>query len=864
MTTPMRRQYLQIKKQFPDAILFFRLGDFYETFDGDAEIVAQVCDIVLTSRPVGKDMRVPLAGVPYHAVDGYVAKLINAGYKVAIAEQSGESGRGLMTREVSSVVTPGTVTEPTLLDSRTNNYLAAVLIEGDGAGVAYADITTGEFVTTQIPGPAHLATVLQELDRIRPAECLVPQATGDKLGASLNGSGRDVRISVYDAWRFELDTAREALLSHLGVATLEGFGCAHLPLAVRAAGAIVQYIGENQRGVTHQLPSLTTYALGDFMVLDAATRRNLELLQTIREGRSDGALLGVLDRTLTPMGGRLLRRWISQPLLDMDKLAARQEAVEGFFMDTARREAARALLKMVGDLERLAQRASLQRAMPRELGALRDALRVIPELRQVIECVRPARAPLDAVAESMDERPEVVSLLTAALTEEPPVRLDPGRVIARGFSAELDSVALAATNAKEWISRLEETERARTGIRNLKVGYNKVFGYYIEISKANLTKAPTEYVRKQTLVNAERYITPELKEKETLILNAQERLLELETRIYGQVCAQVAGHASHLMVTAHAVAALDAYVSLAEVAARNNYIRPELVEGDIVDIRTGRHPVVELALGPSTFVPNDVHLDVEQRILIITGPNMAGKSTILRQIALIVLMAQMGSFVPADSATIGVIDRIFTRVGAQDDIGAGQSTFMVEMVEVANILNNATSRSLLILDEVGRGTSTYDGISLAWATVEHIHNHPRLQAKTLFATHYHELTELAEILPRVHNFNVAVAEMEGKVVFLHRLAPGSADRSYGIHVAQLAGLPRSVIHRAEEILEELEEQSPSARSSPRHSQAGVQQLSLFVPESPLLEELRKIDILSLTPLEAITRLFELQQKAKQS
>jgi DNA mismatch repair protein MutS len=854
-TTPLRRQYLQIKKQYPDAILLFRLGDFYETFDEDAKLVAKTCDIVLTSRPVGKNQRVPLAGVPYHAVEGYIAKLINAGYKVAICEQvSDQTVKGLMPREVVRVVTPGTVVEPTLLDEKRNNYLAALVAEGNEAGIAYVDITTGEFATTQISDDDIWQAVEQELERLQPAEVLISQTSNLKPQISNH-------LSPYEDWRFEWGNARQALLDHFEVASLAGFGCEGLPLAVRAAGAIIQYLRETQKPALGQLRGLSTYSTTAFMNLDTATRRNLELLQTIRTGSVKGSLLGVLDATVTAMGGRLLRQWLNQPLLDPHELERRLDAVDAFYHDTPTRTEVRALLKELADLERLTNRVVQRIAGPRDLLGIRKSLEAVPRLREVLEGMGD-RNPLSHLPYPLDPCSEVVALIEQAIADDAPATLASGGVIRTGFSAELDNVVTASRDAKRWVADLETTERKRTGIKSLKVGYNKVFGYYIEVTKANLDAVPEEYIRKQTLVNSERFITPELKEYESLILNAQERILDLESTIFRQVCEQVGAFAEHLLGAARALAHLDVYATLAEVALLHNYVRPVLTEGDEIEIVAGRHPVVELTQRDEPFVPNDVCLSPEETILVITGPNMSGKSTFLRQVALIVLMAQIGSFVPADEARIGLVDRIFTRIGAQDEISAGQSTFMVEMVETANILHHASARSLLILDEIGRGTSTYDGISIAWAVVEYIHNHPRLRAKTLFATHYHELTGLAGILSHVRNYNVAVTEEGDKVIFQHRIVPGSANRSYGIHVAQLAGIPRAVINRATEILSELENHYDWRERRQRVGEVAVQQLPLFSTEPhPVVKEVRQLKIDEMSPLEAINKLYQLQRRA---
>jgi len=856
MTTPMRRQYLRIKKQYPDTIVLFRLGDFYETFDEDAKIVAQTCDIVLTSRPVGKNQRVPLAGVPYHAVEGYIAKLIQAGHKVAIVEQTGEvDGRKLVQRQVTRVVTPGTVVEPALLDERENNYIASLVIEGQRAGLAYADITTGEFAATQLAGDELGRLVSEELERLRPAELV----SADPQLLEQQPNMGQVPITTCEAWPFELETARQALLEQFDVASLDGFGLAGLPLALRAAGGLLHYLAETQRTRLGQLADLHTYSTDQFMTLDAATRRNLELTETLRSGNCRDSLLAVLDKTVTGMGGRLLRRWLNQPLLAVAPLNERLDAVEALYDDTPARTRLRERLKDVADLERLTNRAIQGLARPRDLVGIRHSLEALPDILAAVEPLASRTALLGSLLD-LDQCDDVADLIRQAIAGDPPVTLSAGGVIRPGFSAELDSILAASRDAKAWVADLEKTERERTGIKSLKVGYNKVFGYYLEVTKANADRVPADYIRKQTLVNAERYITPELKEYEALILNAQERLADLEAVIYQQVVQQVAAAAERLLAVSRSLATLDVCAALAEVALLNRYVRPQLSEGGELHIVAGRHPVVEITQREEPFVPNDVRFGDEETILIITGPNMSGKSTFLRQVALIVLMAQIGSFVPADEAHIGLVDRIFTRIGARDEISAGQSTFMVEMVETANLLHHATPRSLLVLDEVGRGTSTYDGISIAWAVVEHIHNHPRLRCKTLFATHYHELTQLANFLPHIRNYNVAVAEERDRVVFLRRIVPGGADRSYGIHVAQLAGLPRPVIHRAEEILAELEQEARAPGSAPHTIK--VRQLPLFATSSPLLEELRELDVSAMTPLEAINKLYELQKQAQ--
>jgi len=885
MTTPMRRQYLAIKKQFPDTILFFRLGDFYETFDGDAEIVARVCEVVLTSRPVGLNERVPLAGVPYHSVEPHIAKLVNAGYKVAVAEQLGSEpppGEKLVERVVRRVVTAGTVVEPGLLDQGRNNYLAAVAwsagfdtpaaaprragfdtpaaTQPAAIGLAYADITTGEFAVTQLEGPEAEHLLRQELARVQPAEVLVREMDKGKRGEDAASPFLALSQTTLPPWQFELETARRALLEQFEVESLAAFGCEHLPQAVRAAGALVQYLQQTQRGSLPHLEGLRTYSTGEFMALDEATRRNLELTQAIRSGGKKGSLLEVLDVTRTPMGARLLRKWLHQPLLDLARLEARLDGVQSWHDNLPARAELRGLLRQVGDLERWTNRAAQGIARPPELVGIRQALELAPELARLAEGMANGAGPTPLASCA-----DILDLLHAAIAQDPPATLEKGGVIRKGFSAELDGIEIASRDARQWVAGLERVERERTGIKSLKVGFNKVFGYYIEVTTANAALVPADYIRKQTLVNAERYITPELKEYESLILNAEERQLELERQIYGQVLEQIAAAAPRLLQLAQAIAELDVLANLAEVAANHRYVRPILAHDDVLEISAGRHPVVERNLEEAVFQPNDVRLSPEEAILVITGPNMSGKSVYLRQTALITLMAQVGSFVPAERARIGLVDRIFTRIGAQDEIHAGQSTFMVEMVEAANILHHATPRSLIIFDELGRGTSTYDGLSIAWAVVEYIHNHPRLRAKTLFATHYHELTELAQRLPHVVNYNVAVAEQGDSIVFLHRITPGAADKSYGIHVAQLAGLPRPIIHRAEEILADLEASGDSPTRLGPADQAGgpaVVQLSLFGGTHPAVDALKKLDINALSPLEALNKLYELQKMAQ--
>ena len=861
MTTPVRRQYLQLKRRYPEAILFFRLGDFYEAFDEDAQIVAQTLNIVLTAREAGQGQKIPMAGIPYHAAESYIARLIKAGYKVAICEQVGKpTPAGLMPREVVRVVTPGTVVEPELLEAKEHNYLAALTLGDQRAGIAYIDITTGLFAATILEGEDLERLVSDELARLNPAELLI---SGDQAWPT-RGSWA---LTTIEPWRFEPDKAAQVLQDHFEVSALDGFGLTGKTPAIQAAGAILQYLAQTQKETLRQLTNLSVYSTANFMVLDNATRRNLELVQTIRGQSSKGTLIEVLDMTSTPMGGRLLRTWLQQPLLDVERLNKRLDAVEAFYNRVPLRAEVREHFKGIADLERLTSRVMQGIITPRGLVDLRRSLEKIPALIQILQA--DGNPHLVAITQNLNPCANVVKLLNQAIIDDPPATISKGGVIRPGFSAELDGVINGAKHARQWIANLETVERGRTGLRGLKVGFNKVFGYYLEVSKTNQQPLPAEYIRKQTLVNAERYITPELKEYESLVLNAEERQQDIESRIYQEVVAQAAAYQQALFQTAGALAQLDVYLALGEVANQYNYVRPILNDGDMIQVVDGRHAVVEqtvLTQRQGAFVPNETMLSHDDLIWIITGPNMSGKSTYLRQVALCVLMAQIGSFVPASKAEIGLVDRIFTRIGAQDEIHAGRSTFMVEMVETAALLSQSTPRSLLILDEIGRGTSTYDGLAIARAVIEYIHNNPRLRAKTLFATHYHELVELEQYLPRVKNYNVAVADEGNKVVFLHKIVPGGADRSYGVHVAQLAGIPKPVINRANEILAELENNTVFQNEKKKIRQAfSGQQLSFLGPEiHPVVEALRSLKIEELSPLEALNKLFELQQQAKET
>ena len=858
MTTPARRQYLRIKKEHPDEVLLFRMGDFYETFDDDARIVAKELEIALTSREMGKGQRVPLAGIPYHALEPYLARLIRKGFRVAICEQVSDpaTSKGIVDREVVRVVSPGTVVEDSLLEQKTNNYLAAAVVGGEEIGLAYVDITTAEFATSQF----ELAHLPVELNRIDPSELLVPEGQ-----EPISVEGR-ATVTVMGEESFQEEWASHTLLDHFGVASLEAFGCDRLPLAVTAAGAIIDYLGRNQRQSLTQITSLFTYSTSTYMILDIQTRRNLELFAGGRWNDPDLSLFSVLDRTRTPMGGRLLRRWLGQPLLDLKELKRRQESVAWFHRSALRRERVTVHLGAVSDMERLMGRIRGYGAAPRDLLGIARSLEAAPRIRTIFQ-EDDDRGQVEWLTQGLGDHSEVVTLIRGAIDENSSASVGDGTVIRPGFSSELDSVRDAARDAQLYMANLERQERERTGIRSLKVGYNKVFGYYIEVSKPNLTRVPDEYVRRQTLVGGERFITPGMKEYESRILSAQDRIAEMESALFRQVCRQVADVAVPILAAADSMAHVDVFASLGEVALSEGYIRPGLNDGDILEIRKGRHPVVEKALPPGSFVPNDTRLsNGDDQLVILTGPNMAGKSTYIRQVAIITLMAQIGSFVPAETATIGIVDRIFTRVGLQDDAAVGQSTFMVEMLETASILNHATPRSLIVLDEIGRGTSTYDGLSIARAVAEHVHNHPRLGCKTLFATHYHELTHLANTLPRARNFTVSVSEDRGVVVFLHQIVPGGADRSYGIHVAQLAGLPGSVINRAWEVLQELENGSaPGSARRRRRSKAPLQgQMRLIGAAPDLFQEILSLDVSAMTPLQAINKLYELQASARDS
>ena len=847
-TSPIRKQYLKIKSQFPDAIVFFRLGDFYETFDKDAEITSSILDIVLTSRSVAKGQRVPMAGVPFHAAENYLSKLIDEGYHVAICEQIGEQPKhGLFPREVVRVITPGTVIESGMLDSNLNNYLLTIFLDSDITAIAYIDVSTGEFQTTQFEDDQSNRRLLAELSRINPSEILVSESQPLVSLYTYN-------ITKVKHWKYETNRCTEKLKRHFSVASLDGFGLRSLPNCISAAGVIIQYIEDTEPQILPLIQSIIPYSIESFMVLDAATRKNLEISEAMRSGGEKGSLISNIDFTVNPMGKRLLRQWINKPLLDINILQGRQACIEELIRNSLLRKELQQIIKALPDLERLINRIISKHTIPRDLVALRSSL---PFLPKIVDIIHKMEFPFQEYKDKLYTFTDDLDLLTRSIEDSPPATLQSIGLIKPGYAKELDDIVQSSKSARTWILDLEKQEQQRTNIKSLKVGFNKIFGYFIEVSKSNTNLVPKDYIRKQTLVNAERYITSEMKEYEAIILNAEERIHEIEVQLFEQICSTVAKNAQKYIDTSRVIADLDVYISLAEAASVNNYCKPELLTDNTLEIFEGRHPVVEQMQLTTPFVPNDAVFTGDEIIRIITGPNMSGKSTFLRQVALIILMAQIGSFIPAKSARIGLVDRIFTRIGAQDEIFAGQSTFMVEMTEAANILNNATEKSLLILDEIGRGTSTYDGLALAWAIVEYIHNHPKLRARTLFATHYHELVHLSDYLPKISNFNVAVSEANNSIVFLHKIIPGGSDKSYGIHVAQLAGLPSTVLARANEILQKLENNSQVVEPDASKSE---NQIALFPELHPLVEELESLDLDQIPPLQALNILYQWKKK----
>ncbi|MBI5740788.1 MAG: DNA mismatch repair protein MutS [Nitrospirae bacterium] len=855
--TPLMKQYHDIKRNYPDAIVFFRLGDFYEMFGQDAIVASKALQITLTSRDKGREDPLPMCGVPHFTSETYIARLVKAGHKVAVCEQVEDprEAKGIVRREVVKVVTPGTFHSGS---PKENNYILGFFQKENIYGIAVADITTGEFLIYETHNP-----LVDEINRFQPKEILYPLSF--KTNSSITDSLSDYYLTTYDDWYFDYIEAYRKLIKHFRVSSLDGYGCEGMIVAVSAAGALLNYLEETQKD-TLSFKKVSVLRRESRMLLDASTLRNLEIIRNMRSGETEGSLLHVLDETLTPMGGRLLRSWLLNPLLDPGEISERQDAVSALTGDSVRLSQLHTHLNGIYDIERLAARIGGGTANARDLLALKNSLKTLPELKAVV--MEYDDRMLKDLSEQIDVLDGVTALIEKAITDDPPFALKEGGMIRKGFHAEIDELRGISGSGKDFIANLQARERERTGISSLKIGFNRVFGYYIEITKANMQQAPDDYIRKQTLANGERYITPELKEYEAKVLGAEERLKNLEYDVFLEVRSTIAAGTDRLQKTAAAIAELDALYSLAYVAKKYNYERPLVDDGDVIRITEGRHPVIERLSGAEKFVPNDTLMDSGlNNISIITGPNMAGKSTYMRQVALIVLMSQTGSFVPAKEARVGVVDRIFTRIGASDVITKGQSTFMVEMIETANILNNATRKSLILLDEVGRGTSTFDGISIAWAVVEYIAK--ELSARTLFATHYHELTELSLVLDGIKNMNVAVKEWGDEIIFLRRIEEGGADKSYGIQVARLAGLPSSTIDRAKEILANLEKSELNElgapklayTSAPAPEPAKTNQLDLFTTQAdPVMKELLGLDVMSMTPLEALNKLFEMKKK----
>ena len=875
--TPMMKQYMQTKEEYKDCILFYRLGDFYEMFFDDALTASKELEITLTGKNCGLEERAPMCGIPYHAVDSYLNRLVSKGYKVAICEQveDPKTAKGIVKREVIRVVTPGTNLDTQGLDETKNNYIMCIVYMADRYGLSVADVTTGEYLVTELDSQTKL---MDELYKFMPSEIVCNEAFY-MSGLDLDDLKNRLHMAIYslEAWYFDDALCRETLQEHFKVASLEGIGLSDYECGMIASGALLKYLEETQKNSLSHMSRLTRYATGNYMVLDSATRRNLELVETLREKQKRGSLLWVLDKTKTAMGARTLRKYVEQPLIDKKSIVKRLDAVAELKDNAICREEIREYLNPVYDLERLVGKITYQSANPRDLIAFQSSLSMLPSVKCILKDMESDL--LKEIYEELDPLEELCDLVGRAIQEEPPLAMKEGGIIKDGYNEEVHRLRKAKSEGKNWLADLETKEREKTGIKNLRIRYNKVFGYYLEVTNSFKDLVPDYYTRKQTLANAERYIIPELKELEDTILGAEDKLCALEYELYCEVRNTIAAELTRIQRTAKAVAKLDVIASLALVAERNNYVRPKINEKGVIDIRDGRHPVVEKMIPNDMFIANDTYLDdKKQRISIITGPNMAGKSTYMRQAALIVLMAQLGSFVPASSANIGLVDRIFTRVGASDDLASGQSTFMVEMNEVANILRNATSKSLLILDEIGRGTSTFDGLSIAWAVVEYISNSKLLGAKTLFATHYHELTELEGKISNVNNYCIAVKEKGDDIVFLRKIVKGGADKSYGIQVAKLAGVPDPVINRAKEIVEELvtaditgkvkdiavQGSETKKKTQKKLDEVDLTQFSLLdtVKDDDVLNELKELDISHMTPMDAMNKLYQLQNKLR--
>jgi|WetSurMetagenome_2_1015567.scaffolds.fasta_scaffold08176_4 DNA mismatch repair protein MutS len=865
--TPLMSQYLRIKEANPDTILLFRVGDFFETFEEDAKTASKVLGITLTKRANGAAEDVPLAGFPHHAIDSYLPKLVRAGYRVAVCEQmeNPKFAKGIVKREVIEVVTPGATLSDKLLDHKKNNYLLSVFIRDEVAGISFADVSTGEFFTFEVAE----SDLQQQIESIAPAEILIQKKEKDYLTPVISKINPSIRITKMDDWIFNYDYANELLLNHFGTVTLKGFGIEHLQNGIVASGAALNYLQETQKVNLTHLNRISLYNPSEYMILDSSTRRNLEISYSMHGDGREGSLISILDKTTTAMGGRLLKKWISAPLRDLKKIQSRLDSVEELLKNKSQRKKIENELKEVGDLERIISRICTGRANPREVVALKTSLKKIPSIKEHLSNFKTDA--LSKTSRELNPLENLVERVQSAIIDSPPATLVDGGVIRNGFSPELDELRNIAFHGKDWIAKLQKTERERSGIPSLKVSFNNVFGYYIDISNAHKDKVPENYIRKQTLVNSERYITPELKEYEDKILNAEEKIYELEAELFDEIRKFISAEAVAIQSNARMIALVDCLISFAECAEAYKYSKPVVQDGTELEIIDGRHPVVEQILPPGEkFKPNDCVIDNKNdQIILLTGPNMAGKSVYLRQIGLIVLMAQIGSFVPAKSAKIGLVDRIFTRVGASDNITSGESTFLVEMQEAANILNNASSKSLILLDEIGRGTSTFDGISIAWAITEYLHDNKDVAAKTLFATHYHELNEMADLFPKIKNYKVEVREYDDKVIFLHKVNPGRADHSYGIQVAQMAGLPAFVTNRAKEILRNLESKELTPyelkKEKLRKLQIPENQMSIFeFQDDKLRGELNDLEIDKLTPIDALNKLNELKKKVKKN
>ncbi len=876
--TPMMQKYMETKKEYPDCILFYRLGDFYEMFFDDALTASKELEITLTGKSCGLEERAPMCGVPYHAVENYLNRLVTKGYKVAICEQVEDPklAKGLVKREVTRIVTPGTNLNMQALEATKNNYIMCITYTPTKIGLAAADVTTGDFYTTEVEDSRRL---MDELMKYSPSEIICNDAfyvSGFDIADLRNRL--HIAIGTIEPYYFDDEGCEKCIMRHFGTKSLIGLGLEDFPVGTIAAGALLQYLLDTQKNDLVHINHIQSYLTSKYMLLDSSTRRNLELCETLREKQKRGSLLWVLDKTKTAMGARTLRSYIEQPLLNKADMEARLDAVEELSKDSVSRDEIREYLNPIYDLERLLSKVTYKTANPRDLIAFRNSLEMLPHIKTVLQGFN--KELLCEIHEDMESLDDIYALIDAAIEEEPPLLVREGGIIKDGFNEDIDMLRNAKRDGKQWLAQLEEEDRERTGIKNLKIKYNKVFGYYFEVTNSFKNLVPEDYIRKQTLANAERYTTPKLKEMEDTILNAEDKLYTLEYDMFCEIRDKVASQLERIQKTAKAIARLDVFASLSYVAERNHYVRPKLNEKGIIDIKDGRHPVVELMIDHDMFIANDTMLDSNSHLIsVITGPNMAGKSTYMRQSALIVLMAQLGSFVPARSANIGIVDRIFTRVGASDDLASGQSTFMVEMNEVANILRNATSNSLLILDEIGRGTSTFDGLSIAWAVIEHISNKKLLGAKTLFATHYHELTELEGKINNVNNYCIAVKECGDDIVFLRKIIKGGADRSYGIQVAKLAGVPDMVINRAKEIVEQLTDNDiiekvqsiavdvkndTKAKKQPKYDEVDLAQMSLFdtVTDEDVLKELEEIEVSTMTPLDALNTLYRLQNKLK--